>query len=172
MSWHDLASFTVSPWELFVRGTVMYWFLLLMFRFLMRRDVGAVGMADVLLIVLIADAAQNAMAGGYETVAEGCVLVATLIGWNLLLDRLSYFFAPVRKLLDPPPVVLAKNGQINRRNMRREAITDDELLSHLRENGLTSLQEARLVVMEPDGKVSVIPSSSKTGHDTEVPGAR
>ncbi len=49
MSWHDLVSFTVSPWELFVRGTVMYWFLLLIFRFLMRRDVGAVGMADVLL---------------------------------------------------------------------------------------------------------------------------
>jgi uncharacterized membrane protein YcaP (DUF421 family) len=171
MDWHDLVSFNVSPLELFVRGTLMYWFLLLIFRFVMRRDVGAVGMADVLLIVLIADAAQNAMAGGYESVAEGCVLIGTMIGWNFALDRLSYRYQAVRKLLDPPPLVLVKHGQINWHNMRREAITEEELLAHLRQNGLTSVKEAGLVCMESDGKVSVIPASSKT-HDTEVPGAR
>jgi hypothetical protein len=67
----------MSPLELFVRGTAVYWFLFLLFRFVLRRDAGAIGIADILLLVLIADASQNAMAGGYETVADGFLLVAT-----------------------------------------------------------------------------------------------
>ncbi|HKW83228.1 MAG TPA: DUF421 domain-containing protein, partial [Burkholderiaceae bacterium] len=86
MSLPDLFAFHVSPIELVVRGTLIYWFLFLLFRFVLRRDAGAVGIADILLVVLVADASQNAMAGGYETVAEGCVLIGTLIGWNYLLD--------------------------------------------------------------------------------------
>jgi uncharacterized membrane protein YcaP (DUF421 family) len=57
----------------------MYLFLFLLFRFVMRRDVGAIGIADVLLIVIIADASQNAIAGGYDSVTEGLVVVATLV---------------------------------------------------------------------------------------------
>jgi uncharacterized membrane protein YcaP (DUF421 family) len=174
LNWQELVAFHVSPLELFIRGTVTYWLLLMLFRFVMRRDVGAVGMADVLLLVLIADASQNAMSGGYSTVAEGAVLVGTLIGWNFLLDRLSFAIPLFRKLLDPPPLVLVKNGRIHWRNMRREAITQEELQGHIRQNGLTDIAEAGLVCMESDGKVSVIPlkkTATKPGS-TEVPGAR
>ena len=85
----DLAALfavNVSPWELIFRGSVMYWFLFLVFRFLLRRDVGSIGVADVLLVVLVADASQNAMTGGYTSVAEGIILVSTLVGWNYALD--------------------------------------------------------------------------------------
>ena len=58
-----------------LRGTLVYWLLFLIFRFLLRRDVGAVGIADILLLVIVADAAQNAMSGGYDTFAEGAILV-------------------------------------------------------------------------------------------------
>ena len=71
----ELFAITVPPWELILRGTLMYWFLFLVFRFVMRRDVGAIGVADVLLLVLIADASQNAMSGGYESVTDGAILV-------------------------------------------------------------------------------------------------
>lgn len=80
--WGALFSIGVQPLELVVRGTAMYWFLFLLFRFVLRRDVGSIGIADVLLLVLIADAAQNAMAGSYESITEGCLLVATIVGWN------------------------------------------------------------------------------------------
>jgi uncharacterized membrane protein YcaP (DUF421 family) len=157
MNLQELFAFHVSPLELFLRGTLAYWFLLLLFRFVMRRDVGAVGMADVLVLVLIADASQNAMSGGYTTVAEGAVLVGTLIGWNFVLDRLSFVSPPVRKLLEPPPLVLVKQGRIHWRNMRREAITEEDLKGHLRQHGLERVAQARLVCMESDGKVSVVP---------------
>ena len=88
MDWSSLFALNVSPWELIIRGSVMYWFLFLVFRFLLRRDVGSIGVADVLLVVLIADASQNAMTADYTTVTEGLVLVSTLIGWNYLLDWL------------------------------------------------------------------------------------
>ena len=78
MNFSDLFAFHVSPIELVVRGTLIYWFLFLIFRFVMRRDIGGVGIADVLLLVIIADAAQNAMAGEYRTITEGCILISTI----------------------------------------------------------------------------------------------
>src|ERR1044072_5697436 len=89
----DLFSIHVPVLELGVRGTLVYWLLLAVFRFVLRRDVGAVGIADILLLVIVADAAQNAMSGGYDTFAEGAVLVCTIVGWNWLLDVLSWRFS-------------------------------------------------------------------------------
>ena len=80
MDWSWLVGFDVSPWQLVARGTLMYWFLFLVFRFLLRRDVGGLGVADVLLVVLVADASQNAMTASYHSVAKGHILVSTLIG--------------------------------------------------------------------------------------------
>jgi uncharacterized membrane protein YcaP (DUF421 family) len=94
MDWSALVELNVSPWELMLRGSAMYWFLFLVFRFLLRRDVGSIGVADVLLVVLVADASQNAMTGGYTSVAEGVILVSTLVAWNYALDWLSFRVAP------------------------------------------------------------------------------
>ena len=149
-------SFQQDPLELFLRGTAMYWFLFCMFRFVLRRDVGAVGIADVLLLVIVADAAQNAMAGEYKTVPEGMLVVATLLFWNWLLDFASFRFAPVRRLVEPPPLRLVREGRMLHRNMRREFITEDELMTALRQKGVKELSEVEEVYMESDGNFSVI----------------
>jgi uncharacterized membrane protein YcaP (DUF421 family) len=152
----DAFSFTQDPIELVVRGTAMYWFLFLIFRFVLRRDVGSVGIADVLLLVIVADASQNAMAGDYQTVPEGMLLVSTLIFWNFALDWASFRFAWLRRLAEPPPLLLVKDGQCLRRNMRREFVTEEELMSELRQKGVDDLAEVRKAFMEPDGSFSVI----------------
>jgi uncharacterized membrane protein YcaP (DUF421 family) len=69
IDWHSLFTFSVAPLELVIRGSAVYWFLFLVFRLVLRRDVGAIGIADVLLLVLVADAAQNAMAGDYRSIS-------------------------------------------------------------------------------------------------------
>ena len=69
---------TVNPVELMVRGTVIYLGLVLTFRFVLRRDVGSLGVPDVLFIVLVADASQNALAGEYKSISDGIVLVERL----------------------------------------------------------------------------------------------
>jgi uncharacterized membrane protein YcaP (DUF421 family) len=157
----SLFAFNVSPLELIVRGTLIYWFLFLLFRFVLRRDVGSVGIADVLLVVLIADASQNAMAGGYETVAEGGVLVLTLMGWNWLLDWATFRFDAVRRFAEPPPLLLVRHGRVLHRNLRQEFLTMDDLQSQLRQSGVGNLAEVRAAFMESDGRFSVITADGR-----------
>jgi uncharacterized membrane protein YcaP (DUF421 family) len=152
----DLFLFDLPPWELMLRGSAVYWLLFLLFRFVLRRDAGSLGVADILLLVLIADASQNAMAGGYQTVADGLVLVATIAGWNWLMDWGSYRFPFLRRLTQPPPLMLVRRGQAIRRNMRSEHITLQELMASLREQGVDDLAQVKAAYMEADGQISVI----------------
>ncbi len=156
IQWDELFVFFVSPWELMLRGSLMYWFIFILLRLAGRRDFGSIGSADVLLIVLIADAAQNAMSAEYESVAEGMVLVGTLILWSVIVDRASYFFPPVNRLLEPGRVCLIKDGVMQLRGMRREYVTRTELMSELRQQGIEDLSEVRRAYMEFQGNISVI----------------
>ncbi|HYD63665.1 MAG TPA: YetF domain-containing protein [Noviherbaspirillum sp.] len=156
IDWEDLFSLSVPLGELIVRGTAMYWFLFLIFRFVVRRDVGAVGIADLLVLVIVADAAQNAMAGEYRSVTDGMVLVGTLIGWNVFFDWISYTFPWFRRLAEPDPIRLIWKGRMLYRNMRRELITDDELWSKLRQAGVENLDEVKEAYIESDGQISII----------------
>lgn len=153
-------------WHMVLRGTVVYWFLLLVFRFILRRDIGSMGVADLLFVVLVADASSNAMQGEYKSINDGLVLLSTLIFWNFVLDWLSYRFQPVSRLLEPVPEVLIRHGRVNRRALRREMISTDELLGKLREQGVESIDAVRIARLEPDGQLSVF---KRDGGETEPP---
>lgn len=161
MNWDAVFSMTVSPWEMIVRGTLMYWFLFAIFRWVMRRTVGSIGLADVLLLVLIADAAQNAMSGDYKSFPEGAILVGTIVGWNMLVDWASFRFEPLRKFFEPRPLPLVWRGRVVRKNMREEMLTEEELMGKLREEGVDDLAEVRAAYIESDGKFSVLRRKGK-----------
>ena len=172
----DLFAIHVSVAELMLRGTLVYWLLFAIFRFVLRRDVGAVGIADILLLVVIADAAQNAMSGGYQTFAEGAILVLTIVGWNWLFDFLSFHFPLVRRFATPARLTLVRGGVLQRRNMRREYITLEELREKLREQGIEKMSDVKAAYLEGDGQISVIrddrePPPSRTAK-AGVPGGR
>jgi uncharacterized membrane protein YcaP (DUF421 family) len=141
--------------EIFLRGTIVYLFLFLVFRVL-RREAGAVGISDLLVVVLIADAAQNAMANEYKTVTEGLVLVSTLALWDYFLDWLGYRYSCMQRLLRPRPMLLIKDGRIQWRNLKKEMITEEELLGKLREQGVEQVEEVKQSYMEDDGAISII----------------
>ncbi len=159
----DVFDIRVSIPELMLRGTLIYWLLFAIFRFVLRRDVGAVGIADILLLVIIADASQNAMSGGYSTVSEGAVLVFTIVAWNWLLDWASFRYTWVRRFSEPPKLLLVKQGVPQRRSMRREFITMQELEAKLREQGIEKLAEVKAAYLEADGQISVIKASTDDG---------
>lgn len=158
---------TVPVAEILIRGSAIYWFLFLLFRFVIRRDIGSIAIADMLLVVLIADASQNAMAGGYESIGDGCLLISTIAGWNYLLDWGSYRFPALRRVIEARPLLLVRHGQMLRANMRRELITVDELKSELRKEGVQDFALVRFAYMENNGQISVVlengPEESK-GH--------
>lgn len=159
VNWSELFALSVAPIELIVRGSAMYWFLFLAFRFVLKRDVGAVGIADLLLLVIIADASQNAMAGEYRSTTDGFILVGTIIGRNDGLDYLAYQVPVVRRFVEPGKLCVVRGGRMLRRNMRRELITEQELAAKLREHGVSNIGEVSAAYMESDGEISVLKRS-------------
>lgn len=154
--WSDLFALTVSPLELVIRGSLVYLFLFVVFRTVLKRDIGAVGVADVLVLVLVADAAQNAMSADYHSVSDGLILISTILGWNLLFDVLAFRFPRLRRLLQPQELCLIRDGKILHANLHREYLTVEDLLAKLREEGVTDPGEVHLAYMESDGAISVI----------------
>lgn len=145
----------LSLLEIILRGSLTYLFLLALLRFL-RRDAGAMSMPDLLVIVLIADAAQNAMASEYKSLTEGAVLVATIGAWNYVINWLSFHFPAFERIITPPPLRLVDNGKLLRRNLRQEMISTEELMEQLREQGIADLAEVKQCYLEGDGRISII----------------
>jgi len=142
--------------ELFVRTTLMYLAIFVLLRFVLKRQAGNVSVTDVLVIVLIADAAQNGMAGDYKSVPGGIVVVGTIVFWSWFLDWLGFYIALIGRLMHPSPVSLVKDGQLNHRNLRSEPITRKELISQLRKQGIEKLEDCKRACMEGDGHISVV----------------
>jgi uncharacterized membrane protein YcaP (DUF421 family) len=156
IDWSQLLIPQTPLLELVLRGTIMYLVLFAALRVLVRRHIGSMSLMDLLLLVLIADAAQNAMASEYKSITEGLVLCATLVGWNYLLDWLAYRYDWMARVLEPSPLPVVRNGRMQRRNMRQELLTEDDLRSQLRQQGIEDLRTVKLAYVEPDGGVSVI----------------
>lgn len=152
--------------EIILRGTMIYFFLFFVLR-LLRREAGAIGISDLLVVVLIADAAQNALGSEYRSVTEGAILVATIAFWDYFLDWLGYRFPKVRRLLRPAPLLLVKDGRLQRRNLRQEMITKEELMGLLREHGVESVAEVKKCYLEGDGHISVITRDAKSKQEKE-----
>lgn len=159
IDWNSVFVPTVSLLEIVLRGTLVYLLLFFLMRVL-RREAGALGISDLLVVVLIADAAQNAMSSEYKSVTEGAVLVGTIIAWDYSLDWLGYRFPAFGRLLRPAPLPLVKDGSALRRNMRKEMISMDELMSQLREQGVEHISEVKRCYLEGDGHISVIKKDS------------
>jgi uncharacterized membrane protein YcaP (DUF421 family) len=160
LDWSTIFVPTMPIAEIFLRGTIIYLVLFAILRIL-RREAGAIGVADLLVVVLVADAAQNAMASDYKSITEGVLLVGTIVGWDYFLNWLGYRSPWVHNLLRPAPLPLIKDGRLLRRNLRQEFITTDELMSELRQQGVESLDAVRRCYLEGDGHFSVITDQGK-----------
>jgi uncharacterized membrane protein YcaP (DUF421 family) len=173
VDWSHLFIFTVSPIELFIRGSILYICIFILMRIL-RREPGGVGIADLLMVVLIADAAQNAMAGEYRSVLDGLVLVFTIVFWNFFMDWLTLRSAWVERFTYPQPITLVEKGKRNPSNMRKQFVTEAQLRSILRQHGIRDLSSVEGAFVEGNGQVSVIHSSeneTESDKPQHVPGA-
>ena len=166
MSWSEIFALSVSPLEPIIRGTIMYLCLFTLFRVVIRRRVGAIGMSDILLVVIIADAAQNGMSGETKSVTEALLLVGTIFAWNWIIDWLNYHVPALQGVLEARPLPLIRDGRILHRNLRHEFITTDELKSKLREHGITGTSEVQQAFLENDGEVTVIKKNLCVEGDT------
>jgi uncharacterized membrane protein YcaP (DUF421 family) len=155
LDWHRMFVPSQPILETVIRGTATYLSLFVLLR-LFRRQVGSLGPADLLVLLLIADASQNAMAGEYRAITDGLILVATIVGWEYALDYLSFHVPAIGRLIDRQPLPVVEHGAVNRANLRRELMSEEELLSQIRQKGVDDVALIRRSFIEGDGHVSVI----------------
>ena len=124
--------------ETFVRGSATYLVLFVLLRTALKRETGGVAIPDLLVIVLLAEAAQNALADDYASIPDGALLIGTIICWDYALNWLGYRFPRVQALVHPRALPLVEDGKPIHRNPRQELLTVDELMGLLRLQGSTT----------------------------------
>jgi uncharacterized membrane protein YcaP (DUF421 family) len=155
--------------EIFVRGSVTYLTIFLLLRVVLKREAGTLAMSDLLVVVMLADAVQNGMAGDYKSITDGILLVITIIGWSHFLNFLGYYFPAIQKFIHPQALLLIKNGILQKANLRKELITQDELMGQLREQGVDSIEKVKEAFMESDGRISIIAMNEKKSNGNKKP---
>ena len=160
VNWASIFQPSVGIAEVIVRGSLMYLALFVILRIVGRRQSGRFGTADLLVIVLIADAAQNALGKDYQSVTEGVVLVLTIVAWEYVIDWLAWRYPILRPWLRAEPLQLVSGGQVLSENLRREMLGDDELQAALRQHGVEDIRTVKKLYIEQSGHFSIIPAES------------
>lgn len=154
------------PWWAFVlRACLVYFLLLAMIRMTGKRTMGQFTPFDMLLVVLLGNAVQNALLGDDTSVGGGLLLAATLIALNWIVGLASARSAKVERWVEGSPVLLARDGQVYRDVLRRELISREDFEKAMREAGCLDMADIRLAVLENNGHITVV------GRQPEIPGA-
>lgn len=161
IDWVGMLAPSTSLLEIVLRGTLVYLGAFVLLRVILKREAGTLSITDLIVVVFLADAAQNGMADDYRSVPDGLVLMAVIVFWAYTLDRLAYHSPSFARLVKPPPLMLVHEGEMLTRNMRREYITEDELMGQLRLQGIDDLANVHEAYMESDGRISVIECSAR-----------
>ena len=147
---------TVRWWELIVRAVVVYVFLLILLRVTGKRQVGQLAPFDLVLLLVLSNAVQNAMNGGDNSVIGGMISAATLVVLNLIIGFATYKSKKLEHLIEGRPQVLIHNGKLFPEVMAQTMLTHHELQAALRQNGCLTVDEVHSAIMENNGAISVV----------------
>ena len=140
-----------------LRTAIVYVCLVVGFRILGKREAGQLSTLDLVVLLIIANAVQNAMVGDNTSLLAGLIAAGVILALDLALHAAADRWRPVRDALDGEPTLLVDHGRILFENLRREGISDRELAVALRQNQLLTADEALFVFLETNGQISVIP---------------
>jgi uncharacterized membrane protein YcaP (DUF421 family) len=155
-SWSEILLPQAPILESVARITIVYLSLFALLRIVLKREASGVAISDVLVIVLLADAVQNGMAGDYTSVGDALVLGTTLILWDWLLDYMAFHFAWFARLVRPKPLPIIRDGRIIAAHARRELLTRQEIEERLLAQGMDSVSEVKVAYVQSNGQISAI----------------
>ena len=167
--WSELFSLTTPLLEILIRGTVMFFAIFALMRLTGKRESGVHSISDLLVVVLVAQAAANGMAGDSTGILDSIVLIVTVLGWSVAIDAAAYYVPALRPMLKSKPSPLVVDGRLNHRALRREFMDPDELMAELRLHGITELEEVARAYLETNGMVSVIRNDHQENDEPDKP---
>lgn len=135
----------------------VYIFLVLAIKFFGKKEIGQLSITDLVFILLISNALQNAMVNGdWNSLWVGIVAALTLFVLNAILKKLVYSNPKWNTLIEGTPVLLIYHGKLNTENIRKEQITRNELEGAIRQSGFENISEVSVAKLETDGNISVV----------------
>jgi uncharacterized membrane protein YcaP (DUF421 family) len=144
------------------KTAAIYVFLVVSLRLFGKRQLGQLSLYDLVLVIILGNAVQNAMINNDNTLGGGLVAATVLLGLNWILNRFILRSKRAEHFLVGEPSLIVHNGTLLRDHMARQGITTDEVMAALREHGIDELKSVHLAVLESDGTISVVPSGSET----------
>jgi uncharacterized membrane protein YcaP (DUF421 family) len=153
---------SVSLLEIVARTAIVYAAILVGLRLGGKREIGQMTAFDLVVILLIANAVQNAMVGSDVSVTGGLVAAAVLLVLNYGLGFARERVPFLRRAVQGEPTLLVNHGKFVEKNLRREGIDDDLVMMAIREHGVGELKHVRMAVLETDGSISIVPVDAST----------
>lgn len=150
---------SVSAGELVLRAVIVYAFLLIILRVTGKRQVGQLSPFDLVLLLVLSNAVQNAMNGGDNSVLGGIISAGTLVLLNYLVGMATFKSKKFETLVEGRPEVLIHNGNLFQEVMQRQRLTHHELNSALRSAGCACVEEVHFAILENDGQITVQPKN-------------
>ncbi|RXR22881.1 DUF421 domain-containing protein [Flavobacterium stagni] len=142
--------------DIIFRSVCVYLFMIAAIRLFGKKELSQLNTADVILILLISNAVQNAMVGSNTGLIGGLVAALALFIINFFFKKLMFYIPALKKLVQDKPEILVHNGTVEFKTLAKLGITHDELMEAIREHGIEHYQEVRLAMLEIDGNISVI----------------
>lgn len=147
------------------RSLAVYLFMFAGIRIFGKNQLSQLNAGDIVLLLLISNAVQNAMVGSNTSLQGGLVAALVLFGANFIVKKVIFKNPKIKSLIESDPVILIKDGIVDNVAMKKEDIGFDELEEAVREHGVEKIADVKLAVLEVDGNISVI-SMDKTSNST------
>jgi len=156
-----MTSLAIPAWHIFIRTAVVYLAVFVGLRVMGKRELGQMTVFDLVVILLIANAVQNAMVGPDTSLTGGVLAAFTLLVLNYAVSLLRLSSPFWGRLVEGTPTVLVQDGEFVSPHLRKEGLERSELEMAMREHGVESVQDVRLAVLETDGSISIVPKDSR-----------
>jgi len=146
---------SIPWWEFVLRAVVVYAFLIAVLRVSGKRQIGQLAPFDLVLLLVLSNAVQNAMNGGDNSLIGGLLSALTLVALNYLVGLATYRSKKLERIIEGKPEILIHNGKLFTDVMARAQLTHHELDSALRQQGCESVQDVHFAILENNGSITV-----------------
>lgn len=147
--------------EIALRAIVVYLFIILAIRIFGKRELSQLSVIDLVFILLISNAVQNAMVGPNNSLLGGLIAAFSLFVINSLLQYLAFRSKKINKFLEGDAVMLIYKGKILSDHLKKAFVSEDELEEAVREHGVAQISDVDLAILETDGNISIISNDYK-----------
>jgi len=155
--WEAQNSLTASQW--FLRATFTYLYLLILTKIMGQREIGKLGLFDFIISVTMGSVSAGVLSNSQTALRNILITVGTLALWQIVISYISLKSGKIRRVVEEEPIILVQNGQLLENAMKKTRVNIDDLMSLLRQKNYFNLHQIEFAVLEPNGKISVLPKS-------------